>query len=213
VLDPRLVLLAALLNLVGAASYARDTIRGRTRPNRVTWALWALAPFIGFAAGLSEGVGWVGLMTFMIGFGPLVILVCSFVNPAAHWALTRLDVACGVISLSALALWALSGSGVVAIAFAVLADLVAGVPTVRKAWTDPASESRSVYGCGMASALITLLVIDRWAFAEYAFPVYIALIGGLILVLLTFPGVRPGRGRDGGTPAGLRPLDPDRGAA
>jgi len=38
-LDPKFAILAALIELTGASSYARDTFRGTTQPNRVTWVI------------------------------------------------------------------------------------------------------------------------------------------------------------------------------
>ena len=40
-----LVIVSALLLLWGGYAYLRDTLAGRTKPNRVTWFLWALAPW------------------------------------------------------------------------------------------------------------------------------------------------------------------------
>ena len=40
VIDPRFVYLAVALSAFGAYGYIRDTLRGDTAPNRVTWSLW-----------------------------------------------------------------------------------------------------------------------------------------------------------------------------
>ena len=56
-IDPRFAILGALIVLTGNAAYARDTVRGETQPNRVSWMLWALAPMIAFAAQVAQGVG------------------------------------------------------------------------------------------------------------------------------------------------------------
>ena len=81
------VYLGAVIFAVGQAFYVVDTIRGRTRPNRVTWLMWAAAPLLAFAVETSDGVGLQSLMTFMVGFGPLVVFVASFVNKKAVWQL------------------------------------------------------------------------------------------------------------------------------
>ncbi len=59
----------------------RDTVRGHSQPNRVTWLLWGLAPMLAFAAELKAHVGLSALMTFSVGFNPLLVLAASFVNP------------------------------------------------------------------------------------------------------------------------------------
>jgi hypothetical protein len=63
------------------AVYLRDTLRGTTKPNRVTWLLWAVAPLLAAAVELSEGVGLRALPTFMVGFMPLLVFVGRSTTP------------------------------------------------------------------------------------------------------------------------------------
>ena len=185
------VLVGAAFNLVGLSSYVADTLRGRNQPNRVSWFLWALAPLIGFAAEVGQGVGLQSLMTFMVGFGPAVVLCASFVSRHGAARLTRFDLGCGSLSVVALVMWRITGRGDVAIAFSVAADLLAGVPTFRKAYRDPASESWPAFACSGVSAALTLLTITTWTFAAAAFPVYILCGSTLLTVLIRFPTLRP----------------------
>lgn len=189
-INEKFVIIGALLNLFGSSTYAYSTIKGETKPNRVTWFLWALAPLIAFSASIGEGVGLLALMTFMVGFGPLIIFLSSFVNRKAFWKISKLDIICGIISVAALALWIITGSGVVAIIFSIIADFVAGIPTIIKAYTDPETENYSVFLFGAISAIITLLAIDTWEAAYYAFPLYILMICSVIYALIKFPSFR-----------------------
>jgi len=191
-IDERFVIFGALLNLVGSGTYAYATIRGRTKPNRITWFLWALAPFIAFSASVKDGVGLPSLMTFMVGFGPLLIFLSSFVNRKAFWKISRLDIICGAISVLALVLWLVTGSGFIAILFSIIADLIAGIPTLIKAYSAPETENYSVFLFGAVSAVITLLAIDKWEFSYYAFPAYILAICLTLFVLIKFPKLRLG---------------------
>ncbi len=194
-LSEKFVFLAISLNFFGASSYVVETLRGRTKPNRVTWFLWALAPLIAFFAELDEEVGVQALMTLMVGLMPALIFLASFVNEQSSWQITRFDVICGALSMAGLALWLLTQVGNVAILFSILADGLAGVPTVVKAWRRPETESSGVFWLAAMSALITLLTLDRWDFAHVGFPLYILGICGLLAVLITFClGKRVSRG-------------------
>lgn len=64
-LDPHFVIAGAVIGVAGSVVYARDTLRGRTHPNRVSWPLWAVAPGIGFLAQLG-GVGLPAVLTLSI---------------------------------------------------------------------------------------------------------------------------------------------------
>lgn len=191
-IDRHFALLGALIPLLGTAGYALDTLRGRTQPNRVSWSLWAIAPLIAFAAELTEHAGLESLMTFAVGFGPALVILASFLDSQAYWRLTRFDVLCGVISVIALAMWALTGRGDVAIAFSILSDLWAGVPTLRKAAGFPESESIKAFVGGVAGAAITLLALPghSWHFSGFGFPLYILLFDGVMCTLMLLPRLR-----------------------
>src|SRR3989344_4087709 len=137
-ISEKFVILGAVIHVfLGSSTYIIHTIQGRTRPNRVSWFMWAFAAFVAFAAELHEGVGLQALMTFVVGFSPLLIFLASFVNKKAYWKITRFDIICGGLSLLGLSLWLITKEGSAAIAFAIAGDSFAGIPTFRKAFSHP----------------------------------------------------------------------------
>jgi hypothetical protein len=189
-LDPKFAILAAAIDFLGVASYARDTWRGTTKPNRVTWCLWALAPLIAFAAQLGEGVTYQAALTFVAGFGPAVVLVASFHDRNAYWRITKFDWLCGALSLVALALWLLTRVGNLAILLSIMADALAATPTIIKSYHHPESESAGAFGFGVIAGAITLLTVHTWTFANYAFALYVCIVCGIIFTLVQFPKLR-----------------------
>jgi len=181
-LNENFVILGALLNFIGGGSYAFDTFRGKTQPNRVTFFLWALAPLIAFSAQLSGGIGLRSLMTFMVGLGPAIVFLVSFRDPKAYWKITKFDIICGVLSVLALVFWYLSKDVNIAIMLSILADLLAGVPTIIKAYKFPETESYNTFFFGAVSAAITLLTVKIWSFTVAAFPIYILIICIVIFI-------------------------------
>jgi len=140
-IDEHFVILGALLSLIGQLNYVVNMLKGQTKPNRVTWFLWALVPMIAFSAQIDEGVGLAALMTFMVGFGPIMIFIASFVNSKSVWKITRFDIGCGVLSIIGVIFWLITGDGLIAIAMAILADMFASLPTIVKAYKAPETES------------------------------------------------------------------------
>lgn len=185
-IDERWIILGVTLNLLGAIGYLVDTVKGKTKPNRVTWFMWAVAPLVAFFAEIKQGVGLQSLMTFMVGFSPLLIFIASFVNRKSEWKITKLDIICGGLSLLGVALWAITREGNVAILFAILADGLAAIPTVIKSYRAPETENYWVFLVAMVSAGITLLTITVWNFEHYAFPIYILGICTILFVLIRF---------------------------
>lgn len=181
-LNPNFVYLAAIITFIGIFIYAIDTLRGKTKPNRVTWVLWTIVPLITFFAQLSEGVGLSSIFALAYALGPLFVVIASFANKKAYWKLTFFDYICGAISLLAIVLWYVTGNGVVAIVCSIIADFAAGLPTLRKSFTHPESENIAAYVVGVISAIITLLTLQHYDPASTIFAVYI-LLNSLLLCL------------------------------
>lgn len=185
-ISPNFVIVGAIISFIGGLSYLRGTIKGTTKPNRVTWFLWALAPLMAFVAELDQGVGIQSLMTFMVGFNPLLIFIASFVNKKSQWQITRFDLICGALSVMGIILWYLSKNSNIAIIFSIMSDILAGVPTVVKSFKYPETESYYVYLGGAFSAAVTLLTIENWNLAHFGFPLYILAICSILILLIKF---------------------------
>jgi hypothetical protein len=175
-----LVFPAAVLSLFAALVYIRSMFKGDAKPNRVSWLMWAIAPFIATAAEISNGVGWSVLPVFMSGFGPFLIFTASFAAKKAYWKLTKFDYACGAASALALVLWYFTKNPNVAIVFAIGSDAIASIPTLTKAARQPETESSWPFTTGIFGAIASLAAANLWTFGEYAFPAYLLIINAVI---------------------------------
>ncbi|HAU98612.1 MAG: hypothetical protein UX04_C0009G0014 [Microgenomates group bacterium GW2011_GWF2_45_18] len=182
-LNPNFVFLGVFIQMMGALSYLKDTIRGKIQPNKVSQLLWGVAPLIAFSAEISQGVRIQALTTFIVGFIPLSIFIASFTNKKAYWKIERLDLICGMFSLLGIILWIVTRLGDIAILFAIFADGLATVPTMVKSYYHPESENDALYWTGVINAIIGLLVIQTWNFAHVAFPTYL-IVSNLVMTLL-----------------------------
>lgn len=186
-LDERFVIIGAVFVLIASSGYAIETLKGTTQPNRVSWFIWMLAPFVAFSAEIVDGVGLRSLTTLVAGLGPLLVLVASFANRRSYWKISHLDVVCGGLSVLALLLWKITNTGDVAIAFSIATDVLAAVPTIIKSYRCPQSESYVTYLCSALSAGITLLTVSQFTFSNVGFPTGILIIGTALTVLIRFP--------------------------
>ena len=179
-----LVIIAAVASLLAAFVYIRSMFIGSTKPNRVSWLMWAIAPLIGTAAALSTGVGWAVLPVFMAGFSPLLIFTASFFAKKAYWKLSTFDYVCGVLSVFALIMWWLTKDPNIAIVFAIASDALASIPTIMKARTNPETESVWPFLIGTFGAVSSLVIATLWTFSEYAFPIYLIVVNIMVVLAL-----------------------------
>ncbi|MCL2451882.1 hypothetical protein FWD20_03390 [Candidatus Saccharibacteria bacterium] len=179
-----IVFFGAGLSLMASAGYIIDTIKGKTKPNRVSWLIWATAPIIGAIAAVSNGVTWAILPTFMAGFGPVLVLAVSFLNKKSYWKLGGGDYLCGVLAILALVLWGLTKNPNVAILLSILADLFAAIPTLVKSWRHPETETGWAYILYMLNQITGFIAMTRWDFSEASFGIYLFVINFCIAVAI-----------------------------
>lgn len=187
-LNENFIVLGTFIAAIGTVIYTIDTLKGKVKPNRLSFFLWTLAPLIAFAAQIKQGVGIYSLVTFWAGFAPIPILIASFFNKKAQWKLETFDFICGGLSLLGLFLWYITGVGNLAISFGIASDALAGLPIVIKAYKYPETENGWLFFLGAINALITLLALKNWSFAYSAFPIYTFLI---TCIIFFFAEVKP----------------------
>ena len=178
-----LVIISTLLLLWGGYAYFRDTLAGRTKPNRVSWFLWALAPLVSFSAAFSVDADiWASVRVLVGGVVPGVIFLGSFFNRKSYWKLTWFDWFCGGLSLTALLFWQLASSPLIAVLLATAANTFASIPTFIKAWNFPETETRLIYINSFLSAVLIIPAIPVWNIANSAFQISLMLGTGVMLV-------------------------------
>ena len=185
-LNQNFVIVGTLIGAAGAFAYLWETIKGKVKPNRVSFLLWSIAPMIAFAAQITQGVGLESLMTFSTGFLPLLTFMASFTNKNAEWKLTSFDLVCGFLSVAGLILWLITRVGNVAIFFSIVADGLAALPTLVKAYKHPETEIAWPWLATSFGVTLTLLTLKEWTFANSGFIIYIFIVDLMIYSCVQF---------------------------
>ena len=178
------VYIAALIGVLGVLGYIRDTLRGNTFPHRITWFLWALIPLVTLVVQRRAHVGVQAVMTLSYFVTPMAVLVVSFVARRGSWTITVFDWACGGVCLTAIAVYAATLRGDLAIGLLLTAELFAALPTVRKSWKAPETETWTVFFAGLVGSILTLLTVTHWTFPTYALSSWITLQSATVVVLV-----------------------------
>ncbi len=179
-----IIFLAIPVILAGYFFYFKDIFYGQTRPNIVSWFLWMLGPLIGVFFQLKAGAGLSVIPVFSAGFGPFVVVVVLFFKRNFIWKITTFDVICGIFSILALVLYALTHNLAISVLFAILSDLFAFIPTYIKGWKFPETETGILYFASAFNNILALLIIKNWIFPIYSFSVYLLLANLVFLIIL-----------------------------
>lgn len=198
-LDPRFVWLGAAVNLAAGALAVVAIVQGKSRPNRVTWLVWAIAGWIAFSVQFLQGVLLPAVLTAVVAGIPTAILITSLLTGRGTWWESRVDQACLVLTLALIPLWLTLGTGDLGIALSITVHALAAIPTVAKVWRAPSSEPGVPYTAGMFNAVVTLLTLPMLTFATAGFAVYfLTLCSVLAFLILVVPRLRHAqRGSEG----------------
>lgn len=183
-LPSNIIYITVFVSLVAFFFYFKNIIYGQTKPNLVSWFIWMLAPFIGVFFQLKAGAGLAALPVFLAGAGSLFVIIFSLLKKNGYWKLTKQDIICGILSLTALIFYIYTHNLSISILFAILSDGLAFIPTFIKSWKFPETETNSVYFADIFNNVLGLLIIKNWSFTIYSFLVYLALFNAIEIIIL-----------------------------
>lgn len=108
----------------------------------------------------------------------LILILClrGYGYPKYGW----IEGVCTLLAIIAIVSWQLTHQPLLAIIFAIIADLMASVPTVVKAYRDPQSEHPAGWFIVVSAAILGLLSTTIVNPANIIFPAYILCINGII---------------------------------
>jgi len=164
---------AGVCVLVANLPYAWATWRRTARPNRATWFIYLTVGIVGCASMAAGGARLTLVVPALYAVGACVIFALSLRHGEGGWS--RLDQCCLATALGSLVLWGITGDPRTAVVLTALADLAGTIPTIVKAWRDPAGEPRlswALYGLG---ALLAVLSAPAFDITNAAYPAAIFL--------------------------------------
>ena len=176
-------IVGAVIGSLGGLYYLYETITGKAQPNRITWLLWGIFPMVVFVAQRAQGVEGVSWASFVAGFTPLLVVAASFFNQKAYWESEPRDYYLMAAAVIGIVLWAITDNPNLAILFSVLADLLAGIPTLIKAYRHPRSESWMAYAISALGFGVSLLSVQTYSFESTTFVAYVFVLNGAVAVL------------------------------
>ena len=176
-------IIGAVIGSLGGFYYLYETLVGRTQPNRITWLLWGIFPMVIFVAQRAQGVEGLSWTSFVAGFTPLLIVAASFFNKKAYWKSEPRDYGLMAAAVAGILLWAMTDRPNLAILFSLLADILAGIPTLIKSYRHPQSESWIAYAISASGFGISFLSVQTHNFENTTFVAYLFLLNGAFAVL------------------------------
>ncbi len=177
-----LAIVGGTIAFLSIVPYIKDILHGTTRPNIVSYSLWFFLLGIGMLGQISSGASW--SIIFMTGdLLAVVVVIALCLAGYGYGKYGKLEVVCTMLAIIAIIAWQATGEPLYAIIFALIADILAAVPTVVKAYRDPKSEIAAAWfmvAIGGVFGIISNTVFDL---PNMLFPVYIVIINSTVGIL------------------------------
>lgn len=177
-----LAITASLLAIIGNSSYLSDVYRKKIIPHPYTWLVWTIVSGINFFGQLEEGAGIGALPTGVAESFTLLIFLFSLQYGFKH--IKKTDTYFLLIALLGIIPWILTENPTFSIIIAVSIDLVAFIPTIRKAWINPKTESPTLYVMNVLRHILTLFSLEAYNIATTLHSIAMIITNTIMTVLI-----------------------------
>ncbi len=158
-----IAIIAALLAIVGNVPYLRDIMKGRVQPHPYTWLVWSLVSCIIFFGQLAKGAGVGAIPTAASEVFTIIIFFFSLKYGFKN--IRKIDTVFFIIALLGIIPWILTKDPTVSVIIAVGIDLVAFIPTMRKTWARPETETPVLYSMNVLRQIHKLFSLQAYNIA------------------------------------------------
>ena len=175
---PVLGLLSGALGVSCTVPYLRDTLRRTTVPHRGSWLIWSVLEVVALGAQRSDGARWSLLPLLTQAVGTCLVFGVSVRLGSGRF--TRIDFALIALAGVGVAGWLAVDEPVIATTCVIVADLVAVLMMMPKAWLDPHSETLSTFALAAGSGVLMIGAVGSLSASLLAYPLYFAAVNAAI---------------------------------
>jgi len=165
------VFLSAVLILFAGPLYVVDTIRGKARPERVTWFVFSVLGVIAFASQIYLGASWSLVFSGLDTAASITIFTLSIWRGVGGH--TKLDIAALLIAAVGVTIAIAAKQPIISLLGVILADIAGTVLSVRKAYIEPQSETSAMWLLTGTAALFGCLTVSKFSVAILLYPFYL----------------------------------------
>jgi hypothetical protein len=175
-------LLAGVVISSAQLIYLSNTLKRKIIPSVLSWIGWACLMGTSLVSQII-GKGWQWSMTGVLcsTIGCFTIAAVAF--GSKNYSFRKGDLIFLLVGLACIGIYLLSDNPWVTTVFAVIADAALGIPTIRKAIKDPASERSVAWILGVVSSTLALSICLHHDVIYALFPGYLFLFNGIMVYL------------------------------
>jgi len=175
-------LAAILLTFGGYIPYIRDVIRGKTHPHAYSWFMWATTSLVIFGLQLKGAAGIGAFVTLAAVVVTYLIFGLGLKFGKAD--ITKVDTFFLALAVIAAGLWLVADRPILSAVLLTTAETLAFIPTIRKSWRKPYSETLSSYVLNTLRFGLALLALRHYNLLTTLYPAVWAVGNGVFAIIL-----------------------------
>ena len=161
-------IIATTISVISFFPYLKDIFRKKTHPQSYTWLIWTILQVTGVVAMFNNGAG-IGALALTVGaFFCAFIFLLSLKYGTKN--ITTFDTACLIGALAAIAVYAFLHNPVLSVILITIIDFVGFLPTLRKAYSEPYSETLSLFVLGVIWSTFNIVAISTYSITTTLYP-------------------------------------------
>lgn len=176
------LILAAVITVGSAVPYARDILKGKTKPNIVSWITWTLLTGIATAAEIAASEYVAAIFTGSAVLETAIIVVLGLRHGYVKYE--RFDVICQISAVVGIILWQLFNSPAIGVLASVIIDFVGALPTIRHSWQKPGEETWTTYALSGLGGVLAIVALKDYNLISLPYAIYIVLINAAFSLII-----------------------------
>lgn len=176
------LILATVVTVGSVLPYARDILKGTTKPNIVSWITWTLLTGIATAAEIAAHEYITAIFTSAAVLETAIIVILGLRHGYVKY--TSFDVVCQVAAIIGIILWQLFNSPTIGVVGAVLIDFIGALPTIKHSWEEPDEETWHTYALAGVGGALAIVALTNYNWVSLPYAVYIVLINIVLSLII-----------------------------
>ena len=176
------LVIAGLITIGSVLPYIRDIIKGKTKPNIVSWFTWTILTGIATIAEVSAHEYRTAIFTGAAVVETAIVVILGLKYGDNKY--TKFDVYCQLGAILGLVLWALFDSPALAVIAVVSIDFIGALPTLRHSWMKPGEETWITFALAGLGAVFALFALTAYNWTSLTYAVYIVAINIVMSTIL-----------------------------
>ena len=134
--------------------YIKDIVKGKTKPHIYTWIIFTITSTIAFVSNVYGGGGYGSIPLGIVILFNIAIVLLSLKHGTKN--IDKKDTVLMSLALLSILMWYVFNNPFVSVLMATLVDALGYVPTFRKIWSNPESETVSFWFMIGLSQILTI---------------------------------------------------------